>query len=131
MDTHSDNAASGEANEPAHGASLGMMAMLLPLALMAIVVSGLDRLESRSGIQPLPVDYRVDINAAGRDHLSLLPGVGPGVAENIIEYRDRAGPFTSADDLERVHLIGPLTRGRIEPWADFGSDASGRPGTGR
>lgn len=120
MDSPTDPPASDESRQPSHKASLRMMVMLLPLALMAVAVSSLDRLESRSHIQPLPVDYRVNINAADRDELSLLPGVGPGVAENIIEYRERVGPFRTPDDLERVRRIGPTTRARIEPWVVFG-----------
>ena len=51
----------------------------------------------------------VDPNSADAGQLEELPGVGPAIAVRIIEYRDRHGPFRSADDLQGVSGIGPKT----------------------
>lgn len=45
---------------------------------------------------------RVDINTANADELDSLPGIGPALADAIIEYRTAHGPFTSVDELARV-----------------------------
>ncbi|MBB6430897.1 ComEA family DNA-binding protein [Algisphaera agarilytica] len=60
--------------------------------------------------------FRIDINRADTATLQLLPGVGPSLAENVIEYRETVGPFQDAADLEQVQMIGPVLRQRIEPW---------------
>lgn len=49
----------------------------------------------------------INVNTAASSELERLPGVGPVLATRIIEEREANGPFTSADDLERVSGIGP------------------------
>lgn len=49
----------------------------------------------------------VDINTAGLAQLQTLPGIGPALAQRILDYRTQHGPFRSADDLQNVSGIGP------------------------
>jgi competence protein ComEA len=56
----------------------------------------------------------IDINRATPDELQRLPGIGPKMAERIIEERQKA-PFQSVDDLRRVHGIGPKVLERLRP----------------
>ncbi len=52
----------------------------------------------------------VNINKASVDELeNNLVGVGPKKALAIIEYREKNGPFYSADELTNVKGIGPKT----------------------
>lgn len=51
----------------------------------------------------------VDINAADASELEDLPGVGPAIAERIIEHREKNGAFRSVDGLLEVSGIGPAT----------------------
>jgi competence protein ComEA len=48
--------------------------------------------------------------------LEALPGICPTLAAAIVEERQRNGPFRSANDLTRVHGIGP---GRLAQLRDF------------
>ena len=57
----------------------------------------------------------VDINAAGKGELETLPGVGPAIAERILEERTRRGGFTSVEELLEVRGIGPATLERLRP----------------
>lgn len=50
---------------------------------------------------------RININTASAAELELLPGVGPAIAQRIVEFRDDRGPFRSLNDLDRVSGIGP------------------------
>lgn len=52
---------------------------------------------------------QIDVNSAESRELALLPGVGPVLANRIVENRVRLGPFRRVDDLGRVHGIGPKT----------------------
>lgn len=52
----------------------------------------------------------VDINTADADTIAAeLKGVGPAKAKAIVEYREKHGPFKSADDLSLVKGIGDRT----------------------
>ncbi|MHC4879381.1 MAG: ComEA family DNA-binding protein [Planctomycetota bacterium] len=62
------------------------------------------------------IGYRIDLNTAAWLELSQLEGVGPVLAKRIVRERDRNGPFTSVDDLQRVTGIGPRTVERNRPW---------------
>lgn len=55
----------------------------------------------------------VHINTAGADELEKLPGVGPSLAQSIIDYRKRNGPFSSVEELDNVSGIGPAKLGSL------------------
>ena len=48
----------------------------------------------------------VNINNASRYALAKLPGIGPKIAESIIDYRDKNNGFVSKDQLLDVKGIG-------------------------
>ena len=49
----------------------------------------------------------VELNTASRELLSHVSGLGPRLANAIVEYRNRNGPFTSRDALKKVPRLGP------------------------
>lgn len=58
----------------------------------------------------------VDINRAGPSELERLPGIGPVLAQRIVDYRQRHGPFRTVDDLLAVSGIGPKVLERLRPY---------------
>ncbi|MFC7305589.1 helix-hairpin-helix domain-containing protein [Streptomyces monticola] len=48
----------------------------------------------------------VSLNAATADQLDTLPGVGPVLAQHILDYRNEHGGFRSIDELREVNGIG-------------------------
>lgn len=56
----------------------------------------------------------VRINTADATELERLPGVGPALAQDIITYRTKNGPFKSMADLDKVSGIGPA---KLAEWA--------------
>lgn len=51
----------------------------------------------------------VELNTASRSLLSYVAGLGPSVAQKIVDYRDQMGRFTSRDHLLDVPGLGPRT----------------------
>lgn len=52
---------------------------------------------------------RININAASAGRLEELPGIGPGKAKAIVQYRETHGLFTKPEDLMNVKGIGQKT----------------------
>lgn len=50
----------------------------------------------------------VDLNTATQAQLEALPGIGPSLAQAILQERDREGGFHTVDDLRRVRGIGDV-----------------------
>ena len=68
---------------------------------------------SRSGIRANTI--LVDVNSANLQELQRISGVGPAIAQRIIDYRNTHGAFTSIEDLQKVRGIGTKTMERIRP----------------
>jgi len=49
---------------------------------------------------------KININTASKDQLCELTGVGPAIADRIIEYREKNGPFKSIEEITQVKGIG-------------------------
>lgn len=59
-------------------------------------------------------DSRLNVNTATAPELERLPGIGPSLAQAIIEYREDNGPFQEPKDLLAVPGIGPGKLAQIE-----------------
>jgi len=63
--------------------------------------------------------FPININTAGKDDLCFIKGIGPSIAQKIIEHREQKGPFRSAKDLEKVPGIGAKKRASMEEFIKF------------
>ena len=51
-------------------------------------------------------DVKVNINTASQSELEILNGIGPSLANRIIEYRKKNGEFKSAEEIKNITGIG-------------------------
>ena len=56
----------------------------------------------------------VNINTAGIDELKKLKGIGPSMAQRIIDYREANGAFQRPEDLQKVKGIGKAKFAKLE-----------------
>ncbi|HEX6961952.1 MAG TPA: helix-hairpin-helix domain-containing protein [Lacipirellula sp.] len=65
---------------------------------------------------PLVAKFQVDVNHAEWPELIQLPGIGPTLAQRLVEVREQNGPFRDIEELSRVRGLGPRTLERIKPY---------------
>lgn len=85
------------------GAALASLNLAAPIADgEQVVVPGPEGTTAIAGVDGGPVH----LNQATATDLERLPGVGPVLAQRIVDHRDRLGPFRSVEDLLDVPGIG-------------------------
>ena len=100
--------------------------------ILALTAAGADytistQRRAAEAVTPDPPEPKgpVDVNTAGLEELQTLSGIGPALAQRIIDYREANGPFGSVEDLVKVRGIGEAT---LEKFRD--SAAAGVPEAG-
>ena len=68
---------------------------------------------SPAAVEPLRESFRVDLNTAGVDAMTTLPGLGEKKARAILEYRLAHGRFQSLDEVAQVPGV---TQDMIDEW---------------
>jgi len=58
----------------------------------------------------------VDLNRASAEELATLPGIGARLAERIVLFRERNGPFATLDDLADVNGVSPRVLQDLTPY---------------
>ena len=62
----------------------------------------------------------VDLNRAGADELTAVPGIGKTLAQRIVAFREEHGPFERVEDLMKVKGIGEKSFQKIRPHVTVG-----------
>ena len=73
----------------------------------------LQQVRSMTGADCVLLGWPVPLNQAAADDLQLVPGIGPVLAERIVEVRGEQGGFRSFEDLGAIKGIGPKKLGAL------------------
>lgn len=98
--------------EGADASSINLAARLSDGQQVPVLLKG----ESRPSNTPQAVatlSGPVNVNTASASELEALPGIGPVLAQIILQYRQEHGPFRTVDALLLVPGIGPATLDKI------------------
>jgi len=86
------------------------------LALCALLIAGTAVYSAPFQAQaPAAEKATLNLNSATLDQLATLPGIGPKVAERILEYRTKNGDFKKIEELMNVKGIGEKSFLKIKP----------------
>lgn len=99
-----------------------LTAIVLPSAFQAIVFRRAPAPPEIQRSEDRRYDLKIDVNVCNRLELEHLPGIGPKLAERIINSRESNGPFATPRDLMRVKGIGPKMLAKMEPYLAFPPD---------
>jgi competence protein ComEA len=92
----------------------GPEADLVAINLARVLTDGEQVVVPRPGEQPQSngaagadgADLAIDLNTAATADLDTLPGIGPVLAQRIVDWRTEHGAFTAVDELAEVRGIG-------------------------
>ncbi|MBU4232239.1 MAG: helix-hairpin-helix domain-containing protein [Proteobacteria bacterium] len=79
------------------------------------------RVAAMSGAQLLTLGLSIDLNRATAEDLAAVPGLGPALAQRIVDYRKAHGPFKKIEDLREVSGVGPQNLQKLKPYLGLGS----------
>lgn len=99
----------------------GTAAVLLTAAVCLSLLPDRTASTQFSGAAPVrsAEHFRLDLNDATAEELESLPGIGPALAEHILERRAELGGFRTREDVLSVSGIGEATYTAIEPYITY------------
>lgn len=59
---------------------------------------------------------KIDLNTATLQQLQLLPGIGPTMAQRILDYREIQGKFESIEQITNISGIGEKTFEKLKDY---------------
>jgi competence protein ComEA len=81
-----------------------------------VTPAGEYRVGRMSGSRLVSLGLAVDVNTATVEDLEALPGLGPVLAQRVVQYRETHGLFRDLEDLQKVSGVGKQKLARLKPY---------------
>jgi competence protein ComEA len=81
-----------------------------------VTQDGAHRLGRMAGPRLLTLGMALDVNTATTEDLEALPGIGPVLAQRIVQYRQSHGLYKTREDLLEVSGIGKKKLAELKPY---------------
>ena len=92
-----------------------LMAAILGVAVSAAAASAQNKVTTPKAAPTATATAPVNLNTATVEQLATIPGVGPKMAERIIDYRQKNGGFKKVEDLMNVSGVGEKSFLKMKP----------------
>ena len=92
-----------------------MLVLLLALSHPVTPVTSPAAYAITQEARPAAPAQSVNVNTATVAQFEALPGIGPSMAQRIVAYRDKNGPFKKLEDLMNVQGIGEKSFLKLRP----------------
>ena len=94
-----------------------LMAAILGIAVSAAAASAQNKATTPKAAATVTATATapVNLNTATVEQLATIPGVGPKMAERIIDYRQKNGGFKKVEDLMNVSGVGEKSFLKMKP----------------
>ena len=94
------------------------------ICLLLVLIAGLI---ARAEPKKRPPAQPLDLNSATAEELQELPGVGPGMAKAIVDFRQKSGPFRRVEELLAIRGITKQRLEKIRPYVKIVPPDSQKP----
>jgi competence ComEA-like helix-hairpin-helix protein len=102
------------------------MRIWIPLTVLgliaAVVIFAKEKPAAKREEKPAGEDKQlIDVNKASAEDFARLPGIGPKLAQRIVTFRKKQGPFRRIEDLLAIEGIGYGKWKAIKPYLRLGA----------
>ena len=110
-----------------------VMALIAVVAVWTLAIQWMSRprlpamtvTDTEEQVNQVLTDGRCSLNAATLEELDQLPGIGPVLAQRIVDLREERGGFSAVDELLDIRGIGEATLEKIRPYVYVESELEG------
>ncbi len=96
--------------------TLALAAGLLVLIALPVLAAPAGARQQSQPSSRTPGEVVVDINKGTATDLVAVPGIGKSLAQRIVDFREKNGPFGQVDDLLKVQGIGEKSLEKLRPY---------------
>jgi competence protein ComEA len=101
-----------------------LIAAIAAIALSAPALSAQSKAPAPKPTATATAAAPVNLNTATAEQLATIPGVGPKMAERILDYRTKNGGFKKVEDLMNVSGVGEKSFLKMKPLITVGTPSS-------
>ncbi len=89
---------------------LAFSSLLIVIAIVSVTA------QVRAETKHAPPAHSIDLNSATVEQLQQVPGIGPGTAKAIVNFRQKSGPFQKVEDLLAIKGISKARFEKMRPY---------------